>query len=174
MDKIQIEKAYNDTFSGLTMYYRDCELRQDLVSNYKKDQILMERGYTDVSDFAEGLGNNLRYAIATNKAVNMGHLNPELAKYGTHVISRSSYYKVLDIYTIGSQIQLLLLNFNEKYTDIFKSTKSNIEQELIGMGRTSFDKKILIKPNEVLYEKEWIERTHFPIGMSVDGDFFCN
>lgn len=172
MDNAKIEEAYNATFSGLTMYYRDCELKQDLISKYRVDQIIMERGFTDVSSFAEGLGKKLRYAIASNKAVNMGQINPDVAKFGFNLISAPSYYKVLDIYTIGNQTQILLLNFDEKYTDIFKSTKSNIEEKVVGMGRESLDKKIQMEPNEVLYENEWIERTKFPIGMSDNGDFF--
>lgn len=172
MDNTKIEEAYNDTFSGLTMYYRDCELQQDLISKYKVDQIIMERGFTDVSSFAEGLGKKLRYAIASNKAVNMGQINPDVAKFGFNLISAPSYYKVLDMYTIGDQTQILLLNFNEKYLDIFKSVKSNIEEKVVGMGRESFDKKIQMKPNEILNGKEWTERTQFPIGMSDSGDFF--
>jgi len=172
MENSKIEEAYNDTFSGLTMYYRDCELKQELISKYKTDQILMERGFTDVSSFAEGLGKKLRYAIASNKAVNMGQINPEVAKFGFNLISAPAHYKVLDIYTVGSQTQILLLHFDEKFIDIFKSTKSNVEEKVVGMGRESLDKKIQMKPNEDLNGKEWTERTQFPIGMSDGGDFF--
>ena len=172
MENIKIEEAYNDTFSGLTMYYRDCELKQDLISKYQIDQIIMERGFTDVSSFAEGLEKKLRYAIATNKAVNMGQVNPDVAKFGFNLISAPSYYKVLDIYKIGEQTQILLLHFDKKYLDIFKSTKSNIEEKVVVMGKDSLDKKIKMKPSEVLNGKEWTERTQFPIGMSDDGDFF--
>lgn len=172
MENAKIEEAYNDTFSGLTMYYRDCELKQELISKYNVDQIIMERGFTDVSNFAEGLSKNLRYAIASNKAVNMGQINPDVAKFGFNLISAPSHYKVLDIYKIGNQTQILLLHFDEKFIDIFKSTKSNIEKKVIGMGRQSLDKKIQMRPNDDLNGKEWSERTQFPIGMSNNGDFF--
>jgi len=172
MDTNKIEEAYNDTFSGLTMYYRDCDLKQDYISKYSVGQIIMEKGFTDVSSFAEGLGKNLRYAIASNKAVSMGQINPDVVKYGFNLISAPSYYKILDIYTIGNQTQILLLNFDEKYIDIFKSTQTNIEEKVIAMGRESLDKKIQMKPSDILYEKFWVDRTQFPLGMSDNGEFF--
>lgn len=174
MDKINIEEAYNETFSGLTMFYRDCELKKNLISRYEIDQIIMERGFTDVSSFAEGLEKNLRYAIASNKALNMGQINPDVAKFGFNLISAPSYYKVLDIYKIGEQTQILLLHFEEKFLEIFKSTKTNIEEKVVGMGKASFDKKIQMKPSEILNGKEWTERTQFPIGMTDKGDFFLS
>lgn len=172
MDTNKIEEAYNDTFSGLTMYYRDCDLKQEYILRYSVGQILMERGFTDVSSYAEGLDKNLRYAIASNKAVYMGQINPEVAKFGFNLISAPSYYKILDIYTIGDQTQILLLNVDEKYIDIFKSTQTNIEEKVIGMGRASLDKKIKMEPSNILYEKFWIDRTQFPLGMSDNGVFF--
>ena len=174
MDKSKIEAAYNDTFSGLTMYYRDCNLSEALIAKYQVNQIIMERGFTDVSSFAEGLSKNLRYAIASNCAVNMGQINPDVAKFGFHLIAAPSYYKVLDIYTVGQQTQILLLNFNEEHRDIFEASTSNIEEQVIAMGREGLNKKIQMSPNDVLNGEEWAERTQFPIGMSDRGDFFLS
>ncbi|MCG8574449.1 MAG: hypothetical protein MI810_06140 [Flavobacteriales bacterium] len=172
MDKNQLQETYNNTFAGLTMYYRDCELKADFVSKYQPFQILMERGFTDVSSFAEGLGKNLRYAIASNQARYMGQINPDVAKYGFNLIQSGAYYKVLDVYTIGDQTQVLLLHFNETYLDVFKSTTSNIEEQVIEKGRASFDQKIKLQPNPDLYDANWQQRTSFPIGMSDTGEFF--
>lgn len=172
MDNTKIEEAYNQTFPGLTLYYRDCELKQDLISKYAVDQILMERRFTDVSSFAEGLSKNLRFAIASNKAVDMGSMNPDVAKFGFNLISAPSHYKVLDVYSIGNRTQILLLNFDEQYIDVFNSTVTNLDEKVIDMARDSLDKKIAMKPSEVLYEREWAERTQSPIGMSDRGEFF--
>lgn len=172
MENTKIEEAYNETFSGLTMYYRDCELKQDLISKYGIDQIILERGFSDVSSFAEGLEKNLRYVITSNKAVNIGQIIPDAAKFGFHLISASSLYKVLDIYKIGNYTQILLLHFDEKYLEIFKSTKSNVEEKVVEMGKESLDRKIQMNPSKVLNGKEWTERTQFPVGMFDNGDFF--
>lgn len=172
MENKEIEAAYDETFGGLTMYYRDCKLHPDFISKYKINQIIQERGFTDVSGFAEGLSTNLRYAIASNKAKDLTQINPAVRKYKFHVISAPSNYKVLDIYKIGTQTQILLLHFDEKFTPIFSGINSSIEEKVIGMGRASFDKKIQMNPNAALHENEWRDRTKFPIGMSDDGHFF--
>ncbi|MEM6717936.1 MAG: hypothetical protein AAF611_01340 [Bacteroidota bacterium] len=172
MDYTKLEEAYNETFGGLTMYYRDCELNPDFISKYKKNQILLERGFTDVSSLAEGLGTNLRYAIASNKAVNMAQINPDVAKYRFHLISASAYYKVLDVYTVGDKTQILLLHFDQKFMSIFSTAISNIEENVIAKGRKSLETKLQIPPNNFLYENEWLQRTQFPIGMSDTGKFF--
>lgn len=172
MEHTKIEEAYNETFGGLTMFYRDCELNPDFISKYSINQILLERGFTDVSYFAEGLSTNLRYAIASNKAKDMTQINPTVKKYGFCLIASVSHYKVLDIYKIGTQTQILLLHFDEKFKAIFSGTNSNIEENVIQKGRESFDKKIQMNPNAALNESEWRERTQFPIGMSDKGEFF--
>lgn len=154
------------------MYYRDCNLDTTHISKYQKNQILLEKGFTDVSGFAEGLATNLRYAIASNKAVNMAQVNPDVAKYRFHLIASPSHYKVLDIYKIGTQTQILLLHFDKKFEAIFSGTNSNIEENVVGMGRASFDKKTQLQPNDIMNEPEWRKRTQFPIGMSDKGDFF--
>ncbi|MFK7747224.1 MAG: hypothetical protein AB8B65_02410 [Kordia sp.] len=172
MDHKEIEEAFNETFAGLTMYYRDCNLNPSYISKYEKNQILLERGFTDVSNFAQGMHANLRYAIASNKAVNMAQVNPEVRKFGFHLIAAPSHYKVLDIYKIDEQTQVLLLHFDKKFEAIFSETNSNIEEKVIGMGRQSLDKKIQMEPNKALHENEWTQRTQFPIGMSDTGNFF--
>ena len=172
MENIKIEQAYQNTFSGLTMYYRDCELSEDLVTRYKVDQIIQERGFTDVSNQAEGLAKNVRFAIASNSASNLGGINPDVAKYGFHLIASGAYFKVLDIYTIENKTQIMLMHFNEAYLEIFNSTKSNIEDKIVLVGRKSLDTKIEMQPNAILNNDEWTVRTQHPIGMSETGTFF--
>ena len=172
MENKEIEAAYNETFGGLTMYYRDCELNPDFISKYSVNQIIMERGFTDVSGFAKGLNTNLRYAIASNKARDMTQVNPSVKKYRFHLISAPSHYKVLDIYKIGEQMQILLLHFDAKFIPVFDGINSSIEDKVIGMGRASFDKKIQMPLSAALNESEWRKRTQFPIGMSDTGEFF--
>lgn len=174
MDNTKIEQAYQHTFSGLTMYYRDCELEEHLVSRYKVNQVIQERGFTDVSNQAEGLAKTVRFAIASNNASNLGGINPDVVKYGFHLITSGAYFKVLDIYKIENKTQILLMHFNEAYLDIFNSTTSNIEEKIIQVGRKSLDAKIQLQPNAILNNEEWTERTKNPIGMLDSGVFFLN
>ena len=174
METTTMETAYNNTFPNSKVYYRDCNLKKELISKYTIGQILMERGFTDMSSIADGLALNFRYVIASNNASNMGQINPKLAKYGFHVLPSSSYYKVLDIYKIGSKTQIILLNFNVKYIKTFSSYSSNIEQEIVEKIRHKFNTKVNAIPNELLSQKEWVDRTRFPIGMSDSGELFHN
>ena len=172
MKNEKIEQAYQSTFSGLTMYYRDCELTEHLISAYKIDQIIQERGFADVSNHAEGLSKNVRFAIASNAASNLGEINPDVAKYGFHIITSGAYFKVLDIYKIGNKTQIMLMHFNENYLDVFNTTKSNIEDKIVLVGKKSLEIKIKMQPNAILNNEEWTERTKSPIGMTDSGAFF--
>ena len=172
MDKAIVEEAYNHTFSGITLYYRDCQLQTHLIEQYKVGKTIEETGFTDVSSFAKGLKTNFRFVIASNKAANLAEMNPDMAKYGFNVIAAPAHFKVLDLYTIGNQTQALLLNFEEPYLDVFQQTNSNIEDKIIAMARKSFDSKIKLAPNETLYDDYWRERTKHPIGIIFDAQFF--
>lgn len=174
MDNTKIEQAYQHTFSGLTMYYRDCELAEHLVMRYKINQIIQEHGFTDVSNQAEGLAKTVRFAIASNNASNLGAINPEVAKYGFHLIASGAYFKVLDIYKIEDKTQILLMHFDEVYRDVFNSTTSNIEEQIIQVGRKSLETRIQLQPNAILNNEDWTERTKHPIGMLDSGVFFLN
>jgi hypothetical protein len=171
MDEEQIEQAYNETFPGLTMYYRDCDMVKEDVAKFKKGQVIIEPGFTDLSSFAEGLDKNVRFAVTSNNAKYLGEINPDVAKWNFCLIHSDAYYKVLDIYQIENKTQILLLHFDEKYLDIFKRSNSNIEDQVIEMGRKSFDHKNTLEPNEVLYEEEWLKRTMYAVGMR-EGKFF--
>jgi hypothetical protein len=172
MDTNKINEAFTDTFSGLTMYYRDVDLSQELISKYEIDKTIMERGFVDVSAFAEGLQKNLRFAIASSKARYLGEINPDVAKYKFCLISAPSFYRVMDIYKIGEQTQVFLLHFDEKYLDILMRTKTNFDEKIIKMARDSFDKKIKMHPSTILNDEFWTDRTKHPIGMSGAGEFF--
>ena len=65
-------------------------------------------------------------------------------------------------------------DFNEEHRDIFEASTSNIEEQVVAMGRDSLNKKIQMSPNDVLNGQEWSERTQFPIGMSDQGNFFLS
>ena len=173
MNQEIIEQAYNDTIPGLTMYYRDCDMVQEDVEKFSKGQVIIEPGFTDISSLAEGLGKSVRFAITSNNAKYLGEINPDVAKWHFHLIHSAAYYKVLDIYQIQDKTQILLLHFDEKYLDTFSISNSNIEEQVVEMGRKSFDHKSTLEPNEFLYEEEWLQRTAYPVGMRKGNFFKC-
>lgn len=172
MENKQIEEIYNQTFGGLTLFYRDTSLSENLISKYSVGQILTERGFTDMSYKGGGLATNFRYLIASANAKDLSAFNPDSAKFGHVLLSSNAYFKVLDIYKIGSKTQVFLLEIPVTAVDFFASATSNIEEDITKKARESFDTKINSEPIAELQTKEWRERTEFPIGMNDKGEFF--
>ena len=172
LDNKQIEEIYNETFSGLTLFYRDTELADNLISKYRVGQIIMERGYTDMTYKGGGLTSNFRYLIASAFGKDLSTSNSKVAKFGLVVLSTNSYFKVLDIYKVEDKTQVFLLNIPHQYVGFFKRTTSNIEEDIVKKARTGFDNKANSTTILELQSKEWKERTEFPLGMSDNGEMF--
>jgi hypothetical protein len=164
-----LEDLVNKTFAGLTLYYRDTTLSEDIANKYYKGQILLERAFADMSAAGRGWTGNFRYLIASAFGINIAKIDPAATKFGMAIINRNSYFKVLDIIKHEQNTQVLLLNIPEEGIDFFKNNNTNIEEEVIEAGRKSFDEKIKLPPSPTLLMKEWIERTSFPIGMNDSG-----
>lgn len=172
MDNKKIEEIFNQTFPGLALLYRDVELSNDLISKYKVGQIIHERGFTDASRFGGGPTAKLRYLIASAYGRDLSMFDPNAAKFGMIIISSGAYFKVLDVYEKDGKTQILLLNIPETGIELFSSTTTNVEQQVVEKGRRSFDEKINAEPIMTLLTDEWKERTQFPIGMDDKGIFF--
>lgn len=172
MDNKQIEEIYNQTFGGLTLFYRDTTLPENLISKYQIGQILKERGFTDMSYKGGGLAENFRYLIASANGKDVSVLNSDSAQFGHILLSSNAFFKVLDIYKIGDKTQVFILEIPESAIDFFEKATSNIEEEIIKKARESFDTKIKLEPVPELQSPEWKERTEFPIGMNDEGELF--
>src|SRR4051812_24493777 len=109
MDNQKIEEICNRTFAGLTLFYRDTNLDPGHIAKYKTGQILCERGFTDMTFKGGGLDGNLRYLIASARAKDVSSILPDMSKYGLSLLSSGSFFKVLDVYSIGDKTQVLLL-----------------------------------------------------------------
>lgn len=172
MDNKQIEEIYSETFSGLTFFYRDTTLTENLISKYQVGQILTERGFTDMSYKGGGLATNLRYLIASANAKDLSAFNPEGKQLGHVLLSSNAFFKVLDIYKIGDKTQVFLLEIPAAAVDFFASATSNIEEDITKKARENFDTNIDTGAIAELQTMEWKERTEFPIGMNDKGEFF--
>ena len=172
MDNKQIEEIFNQTFGGLTLFYRDTTLSENLISKYHVGQILTERGFTDMTFKGGGLATNFRYLIASANGKDLSAINPNSAQFGHILLSSNAFFKVLDIYKIGKKTQVFLLEIPETTLDFFSSATSNIEDDITKKARESFEIKIDAEPIPELQTQEWRERTEFPIGMNDKGELF--
>lgn len=172
MDNKEIAHIYNQTFGGLTLFYRDTTLSEGLISKYKIGQILMERGFTDMSFKGGGISTNCRYLIASAFGKDVSSIMPDTAVFGHAMLGSGAYFKVLDIYKIGEKSQIFLLNIPENATEFFSKATSSVENDIVLKARESFDSKINAEPIAELKKNDWIDRTKFPIGMNEKGAFF--
>jgi len=172
MSNEQIKEIFKQTFAGLTLFYRDTTLADDLVSKYKVGQILNERGFTDMSFKGGGLATNVRYLIASANGKDLSMFNPDSAQFGHILLQSNAFFKVLDIYVIGDKTQLFLLEIPSTAINFFESSTSNIEDDIVKKARESFDTKMKLEPIPELQTEAWRTRTEPPIGMSDKGEFF--
>jgi hypothetical protein len=173
----QAEEIINWTLPGLTMYYRDSELSNDIISKYEVGQIFRSQIFVDVSSFAGRLQKKCRYIIASSKAAPLYQFNSEIEKWKLHVINANSYFKVLDIYKKNGKTQFLLLHIPAKGINFFKESilqlgGNNIEEQIVEKSRLSFDQKMQMNIIPELEEREWNQRTEFPIGLNSSNQFF--
>jgi hypothetical protein len=170
MKNVRLKAIYNETFSGLKLFYRDTNLSEDLISNYKVGQIIQEKGFTDMSSIGGGLSGNFRYLIASAHAKDLSIFNPDSAKIGHFLLDTIAYFKVLDIQTIDDKTQVFLLNIPDNSLTLFKNSSSNLEEEITEKAREKFSNKRNSPLIPELQTKDWKERTKTPIGMDENGE----
>lgn len=163
----------NSTFGGLAIFCRDLDLDENLTSKYQSNQILMERGFTDVSHKIGGMAKNCRYLVASSKGKDLSMFSPN-PEFGHIIIQSGAFFKVLDIQKENGKTQILLLNIPQEGVQIFAASKINIEDQIIEKGKEIFKKSIESEPLPELQANDWIERTSFPIGMNQEGVFFMD
>lgn len=172
MKNERLKTMYHETFSGLKLFYRDTNLPESLILNYKIGQIIQEKGFTDMSSIGGGLSGNFRYLIASAQAKDLSKFNPDSGKIGHFLLDSITYFKVLDIQKIGDKTQVFLLNIPDNSISLFKNSSSNLEEEIIEKAQKRFREKIDGDLIPELQTENWKERTKSPLGMSDSGELF--
>lgn len=172
MKNTRLKAIYNETFSGLKLFYRDTDLPENLIINYKIGQIIQEKGFTDMSSIGGGLSGNLRYLIASAHAKNLSKFNPASAKTGHFLLDTIAYFKVLDIQKIENKTQIFLLNIPDNALLLLKNSTSNLEEEIIEKAQKRFREKLNSSLIPELQTQDWTERTKAPLGMNENGELF--
>jgi len=168
-DVKQYEISCNRIFPGLQMFVRDCFLKKEIEDKYVDGKIIREPTFCDVSARVGGLITSHRYAILSNRFVNIS-----FAEHGTNwglfVCQRNSLFKVIDIFKINDKTQITLLHLDENWK-LFENATSNVEQDLIKMSRERFQNKIYSPPVPELATKRWLERLIYPIGINGKNEY---
>ncbi|MBZ4043406.1 hypothetical protein [Flavobacterium hibisci] len=172
MKNKRIKETLDETFSDLKLFYRDTNLPENLISNYKIGQIIKEKGFTDMTSMGGGLSGNFRYLIASANAKDLSKFNPDSAKIGHFLLDEITFFKVLDIQKIENKTQVFLLHIPDNSLSLFKNSTSNIEEEITEKARQKFSSKINAALIPELQTENWKERTKSPIGMNDQGEMF--
>jgi len=172
MKNKRIKETLDETFSDLKLFYRDTNLTDTLIENYKVGQIIKEKGFTDMTSIGGGLSGNLRYLIASANAKDISKFNPDSSKIGHFLLDEISFFKVLYIQKIENKTQIFLLHIPDNSLSLFKNSTSNIEEEITEKARQKFSSKINAPLIPELQTENWKERTKSPIGMSDNGELF--
>ena len=172
MDNQKLQAIFNETFAGLTFFYRDTNLTDDLMSKYHAGQILKERGFTDMSYKGGGPTGNFRYLIASAFGKDLSAFDPNAARLGHIVLTADSYFKVLDVFNIGDKTQVVLLNIPAHAVEFFEKASTNIEEDIAKKARLRFEQLVDAASVEELQAPEWLKRTSLPIGMNQKGELF--
>lgn len=172
MKNKRIKETLDETFSDLKLFYRDTDLSENLISNYKVGQIIKEKGFTDMTSIGGGFSGNFRYLIASANAKDISKFNPESAKIGHFLLDEITFFKVLDIQKINNKTQVFLLHIPDNSLSLFKNSTSNIEEEITEKAKQKFISKINSPLVPELQTENWKERTKLPIGMNNQGEMF--
>lgn len=173
----RIEEIVNWTLPGMTMYYRDTNLSQEIIDKYEVRKIFRSQTFVDVSNYAGKPTTNCRFIFASSKAAPLFRINPATEKWGLHSINCNSYFKVLDVFKKDKVTQIFLIHIPYKGIDFFRRTvlqlgEQNIEEQIIEKARESLNQKLQSEIPPALNEREWIDRTNFPIGLDNKNEFF--
>lgn len=166
------EGIVNWTYPGATLYYKDCDLKNSVIELFKEGKILRNGYFLDVSWKGAGINKNTRFIIASSKAAKLYEINPDVEKYGHCCINANSYFKVMDIYKLKGVTQIFLLHIPANGLEYFTKVVSNFDKQFIERARRSLDEKIEMEPLAELLEKNWVDRTNFPVGMDAYNNFY--
>ena len=164
----QIEKIMQQTFAGLSLFYRDTNLSDEHLSVYKPGMILRENGMTDASYRGGGMITKHRFLIASAHAKNAAMFEHG-TNWGLVILKPGSFFKVLDVFESGGKTQITLLHVPDEGVDLFAQAKTNIEEDIVEKTRKSFQEKLATPPVPELTTEEWLGRTQHPVGLLADG-----
>lgn len=178
MSKKLVENILNWTLPGLTFFYRDTTSEVDINSLYKVGDIFRAGEHIDVTPMLYKPTGNVRYIIASaHTAAWYEHpmnvkQDPKVEEWRVHKIHRNSYFKVMDIYSVGDVTQVFLLHIPYRGIGLFLGdTLMNFITDgngtsLVEMARGSLDNKLSMDPHPNSLDPKWVELTKDLIGIN--------
>lgn len=176
-DIASFEDAINWTLPGLQLFYRDTDINADLnvlAEAYRNRNIIRAGFFIDCTSRAAKPVKRVRFIIASAHAAAIWQVmgDAEAEEWRLNVLDYNSYFKVVDTYRVGDQLQILLLHIPLKGIPMFAGMGNiNIgdDMDLIKIARKSFDDKLKMEPLPWLESEAWNDRTEMLPGTSSEG-----
>lgn len=180
-DIASFEDAINWTLPGLQLFYRDTNIvsggtvdLDEIAMIYRKRNIIRAGFFIDCTSRAAKPVKRVRFIIASAHAAPIWQVmgDHEAEEWRLTVLDYNSYFKVMDTYRVGDQLQILLLHIPLKGLQMFAGMGNiNIgdDMDLIIIARKSFDDKLKMEPLPWLESGAWNDRTEMLPGTSSEG-----
>ncbi len=145
-----------------------------LAQVYKNKNIIRAGFFIDCTSRAAKPMKNVRFIIASAHAAAIWEVmgDEEAEQWRLNVLDYNSYFKVVDTYRMGNQLQILLLHIPLRGIPMFAGM-GNIQigedMDLVKAARMSFDNKLKMDPLPWLESDAWNERTSMLPGTSAEG-----
>lgn len=168
-----MEEIVNRTYNNIALYVRDLSLDKEVIDMYKKDLIIRETSFVDMTYKIGGINKNFntRFIILSNKANDMQHLEED-TNWGLFVLGTNSYFKVLNNEVIDNINVITLLHINEYDVDFFKENTISIDNTLIKQVYVLMKQSFIEEPINDIDNDTWYKRVNFPIGIDDNNNFF--
>lgn len=171
------EDVINWTLPGLQLFYRDTNVDGDLdqlAQAYTEKNIFRAGFFIDCTSRAAKPVKNVRFIIASAHVAAIWQVmgDEEAEQWRLNVLDYNSYFKVVDTYRVGNQLQILLLHIPLRGIPMFAGMGNiNIgeDMDLIKIARKSFDDKSRMEPLPWLESEAWNDRTKMLPGTSSEG-----
>ena len=173
--KDSVNEILNWTTSGISVYFRDSNVDQEILSQYYVGQILRSDICIDVSHACGRLIKNTRYIIFSSKAANFYELTNDINPY-LNTLNFNSYFKV--IYILETNIDtsyIILLQIPRQGIELFSNETNRVF--IPSISDKPFETFIKDKALEIISAKnleiiqeletnDWNERTNWPFGFN--------
>lgn len=173
----EAEKVINWILPGLQLFYRDTDIEGDLdqlAEAYMSKQVIRAGFFIDCTSRAAKPVKRVRFIIASAHAAEIWAVmgDPEAEQWRLNVLDFNSYFKVMDTYRVGDQLQILLLHIPLRGIPMcggLGNVKLGEDMDLIKIARMSFDSKLKMEPLPWLESEAWSNRTADLPGTCADG-----
>lgn len=191
-----MQKMTDWILSDLHFFYYDTDAEIDVESLYPVGKVLRTGDYVSVSDALQYPTGQIRFLIATSHAALLypaenpeerdnkyknefrEQFGPRAIEWKQAVLSPNAWLKVMDVYRVESQTQVLLLQIPESLThsnedsDVlvgFINEMADDDHTLIESARMDFITKLFSPTSSISTNPEWIEMTSSAIGYDKNG-----